>query len=425
MLDRTPKDARLWTARGVAQARLNQSVDSLASFREALKISPNYVPALQGAAQVAYSQHDPSAARLLRQIISNEPANATAHAMLGALAAESHECQTAVSEFAQAAPAIRQNSAALVQYGDCLLAVDRAREAAGIFRELLQLAPDSPAAKYKLALSLRYEGRASEAIELLRTIPSNSKVFNLLGECYAIQKDPESAKAALRKAIQWAPDEEQGYVDLGILYIEQKQPQSAVETANEGLHFLPASARLYTIRGAAYTWLNQPQRAAEDFEKAETLEPEQLYGSVGLSMLLRQDEHLSEAINILRRKIAERPNDATLTFLLADTFIRTGAGPGQASFDEAVKLLKRSIELNPQFEKARVSLGKLYVRASKPEDAAQQFREATRLDPNDRSALTQLVLLLRRTGRSEEAEAEAAKLKKLIAQGARWSLSPE
>jgi hypothetical protein len=46
------------------------------------------------------------------------------------------------------------------------------------------------------------------------------------------------------------------------------------------------------------------------------------------------------------------------------------------------------------------------------------------LDPKDRSALTQLVLLLRRTGRTREAEAAATELKKLVAEGTGPGLSP-
>jgi Flp pilus assembly protein TadD len=422
LLELNPADVQVWIARGVAQAQLNQPSESLFSFRRALEISPNSLSALKGAAQVAYSQHDPHASEWLQRIIVQDPKNVTAHAMLGSLAIESRDCQTAVGEFAQAGPAIQQNAAALFQYGDCLLTLNRPKEAVQAFGKLLALAPDNPAAKYKAALSLSRAGEMAAAIELLKSLPPNSKALNLLGECYLIEKDTDSARTALQKALQLSPIDEQSYVDLGILYIEQKQPRLAIEVANSGLRLLPNSPRLHTVRGAAYTWLNEVQRAAEDFEQADRLEPEQLYGSVGMSMLLRQDDHSAEAIQILRSKIDERPQDATLHFLLADTFIRAGAEPGQAQFDEAVRLLEKTVDLSPAFEKARVLLGKQYVRASRPQDAVQQFREAVRLDPHDRSALNQLFLLLHRTGKTAEAEATEEKLKKLIAEDAKSNL---
>lgn len=425
ILRRHPEDARIWTLRAIALGRMGKTSESPASFRHALDISPSYLPALRGAAEVAYSQHDPSAPDVVRRLLSKDPGNAIAHAMSGALAAESHDCRTAVAEFGSAGSVIQSNADALVQYGDCLLAEDRPEDAAGIYRRLLTMAPGNVAARYRLALSLRRANKIPAAIELLNGLPPDSKALNLLAECYIQQKEPASAVNALRRAIQIAPTDEQNYVDLGVLYIEQKEPRSAVETANEGLRQLPDSARIHAIRGAAYTWLNDPQRAAEDFDKADQFEPEQLYGSVGLSMLFRQNEHLPDAIRILRNKLAERPDDPTLNYLLADTLVRTGAEPGQPSFDEALALLKKSTALDPKFQKAQLALGKLYLRASLLDDAVRQFRIGTELDPNDRSALNQLILLLRQTGKNEEASAAAAKLRTLIAADRKSNPSPK
>jgi tetratricopeptide (TPR) repeat protein len=389
ILKQQPDDAQLWTLRGAALSQLGHPKEGLASFEKALAISPRYLPAIQGAA--------------------------TSHAMLGAMAAEGHNCPQAVEEFAKASSAMENNPDALMQYGTCQLSDGQAASAAATFQRLLSLRPDDPSAKYKLAVSLGSAGNTAEALGLLKTLPPNSKVLHLSADYYEKQNDPVSAIGALRQAVALAPDEEQNYVELGQLYIEQREPEGAVEVANQGLRHLPGSARLYTIRGAGYTWLNEPERAAADFDRAERLEPDQLYGAIGLTMLLRQDQQLPEAIRILRQKLSERPNDATLNYLLADTLIRTRVEPGQPGFDEAVSLLRKAVALQPQFDKARITLGKAYLQASRPHEAEEQFREAVRRNPHDRSALMQLVLLLRRNGKKEEAALWSAKLKELVA----------
>ncbi len=413
-LKERPHDPQMWTLRGAALARFREASKSLASFEQALANSPNYLPALQGAAQESYQLHSPEATGFLQRIIASDPTNQTAHAMLGGLAAESHDCRNAIKEFGEASSVIEGNADALMQYGSCQLSEGYAQEATKTLGRLIQLRPDDLSARYKLAVSLGGLHRTAEALALLKTLPPNSEVLNLSAEYYEREKDPKSAETALRQAIKAAPSEEQNYVDLGRLYIELRQPEKAVEVESEALNHIQSSARLYTMRGAAYTWLNDPEEAARDFERAEQLEPDQLYGSIGLSMLRRQDQRLPEAISILRSKVAERPNDATLNYLLADTMIRTGAAPGQALFEEAVSLFKKALLLQPGFQKARVSLGKAYLRAAKPADAEREFREAVRTDPRDRSALTQLVLLLRRNGKAEEAGMWAAKLKELV-----------
>ena len=406
-----PADVQVWTLRGVALARGRQDLESLASFNHALDVSPNYMPALQGAAQLAYARHERSASQFLKRIVDLDGKNMTAHAMLAGLAAESGDCPVAINEFREARSVVQTNADALMQYGDCELAEHQVKNAIETFRQILSLRPDEPSAKYKLAVAL---GDTTEALDLLKTLPANSQVLNLLAEYYAKRKDPESAVAALRQAIRLAPKDEQNYIDLGRIYIEQREPQQALQVENQALGEVPPSARLYVIRGAAYIWLNDSKHAEQDFAKADELEPEKLYGSVGMSMLFRQDQQLPEAIRILRQKLSERPSDATLNYLLADTLIRTGAEPGQPAFKEAVSLLNKTLLVEPGFQKAHVLLGKLYLRESRLEDAAKQLREAIRIDPHDRSAIYQLMLLFRRNGNTAEAGALAAKLKDLV-----------
>jgi tetratricopeptide (TPR) repeat protein len=414
LLRQSPDDVRLWTIRGAALAQLNRPKESLASFHRALHTSPDFLPALKGAAQVAYTQKDPAATQFLKRIVALDPDNPTAHAMLGAIAAESKDCHSAVPHFEKARYALQNNFPALIQFGNCLNVERQSNGAEKVFRQALTLKPRDPGASYKLALALRQTGNAPAAIDLLKTLPSDSHALNLLAECYQDQKNPQAASMMLRRAIALAPDEEQNYVDLGALYIEQQSPLLALDVANQGLRELPRSARLYTIRGAALTWLNEPDKAALDFEKADQLEPDQLYGSVGLSMLLRQTERLAQAVTILRQKLAERPNDATLNYLLADTLIRAGAEPKQPSFEEAIRLLRQSIELDPSLQRAYTTLGKLYLRAGKPEEAAAEFRRVVQINPRNRSALTQLLLVLRKLGKDGGANAAAQQLRLLI-----------
>src|SRR6187549_1123339 len=51
-LTRTPRDARVWTIRGIALDRLQRLPESLQSFERALAIDPQSRAALQGATEV-------------------------------------------------------------------------------------------------------------------------------------------------------------------------------------------------------------------------------------------------------------------------------------------------------------------------------------------------------------------------------------
>jgi cytochrome c-type biogenesis protein CcmH/NrfG len=49
-----PQSAQLWTLHGIAYSGAEREKEALASFRNTRKISPDYLPALEGAAQLEY-----------------------------------------------------------------------------------------------------------------------------------------------------------------------------------------------------------------------------------------------------------------------------------------------------------------------------------------------------------------------------------
>src|ERR1051326_2419244 len=51
-----PGNAQLWAMQGAAYAGQGQNKQALDSFRAALKLSPDYIPALQGAIQIEFGE---------------------------------------------------------------------------------------------------------------------------------------------------------------------------------------------------------------------------------------------------------------------------------------------------------------------------------------------------------------------------------
>lgn len=94
---------------------------------------------------------------------------------------------------------------------------------------------------------------------------------------------------------------------------------------------------------------------------------------------------LKRAENELNTVLANEPNEFHALNLLG--IIRAQ----QRREAEAETLLKRAIEIKPDFTSAHVSLGMLYVQMAKPDDAIPQFQEALRLDPERTDARSSLV----------------------------------
>ena len=85
-LERSPKNAQLWMLQGLAYFGQGDRKLALSSYQAALKIAPEYFPALEGAAQLEYEAGNGAAVPLLEHILRLRPDDATAHAMLAVLA---------------------------------------------------------------------------------------------------------------------------------------------------------------------------------------------------------------------------------------------------------------------------------------------------------------------------------------------------
>ena len=96
-LQQNPKNPQLWTLRGIALSSKGDKREALGAFRHALENSPDYLPALEGAAQIEYENGGKDAAALLQHILQLRPNEPTSHAMLAVLAYRRGDCAAAVA----------------------------------------------------------------------------------------------------------------------------------------------------------------------------------------------------------------------------------------------------------------------------------------------------------------------------------------
>src|SRR5579864_727052 len=140
-LQQSPGNAELWTMQGVAYAAQGEKKQALSSFRSALKISPDSIPALQGAAQIEYEAGNAAGIPLLQHVLRLRPGDATTNAMLAVLEYQEGNCKTAVQHFAAAIRLFESKPEGLHAYATCLVKLKRFDEAASVFQNSLALNP--------------------------------------------------------------------------------------------------------------------------------------------------------------------------------------------------------------------------------------------------------------------------------------------
>lgn len=417
LLDQHPRNHSLLTLQGIALSRVGRPREALAAYRQALHEAPDYLAALQGAAEIEFQQQDPRARARLEQVISVHSENPTAHAMLGVLAFERQNCPTAIRHFGKAAPTLAENTLVLWQYGQCLFQVREAKSAADVFRQLLNRDPTNAAVQFNLGLSLFEADLHPQAIAALTPLAARerpeSEVLSLLADAYQAGQQIPEALETLKRAVGLYPQQQRHYLDLANLCMEQEAHDLGLEILEAGIKNIPKSARLHGMRGVLLAQLSKFEEAEAEFTRATDLDPSRAPGRIGLSITLQQTGRLRESIPLLREQATREPYNAVVNTMLGRALIQTGELE-QTERAEARAALERAVEADPAFTSAWVELGKLHMKTGQFNEAISALEHAIAEAPDDRQAVYQLMLALRKAGRPEEARSLVKKLRAMI-----------
>ncbi|MDA5092546.1 tetratricopeptide repeat protein [Aliiroseovarius sp. KMU-50] len=195
------------------------------------------------------------------------------------------------------------------------------------------------------ALALNNNDRADEAIGELRALsgqfPERARIPTLLGEFLSRQDRHEEARVAFDHAIS--------------LF------QGEVST----------QWRVYFQRAIVLSKLDDWPAAEADFRKSLDLSPNQpnVLNYLGYSLVERR-EKLDEALGMIERAVAERPDSGYITDSLGWVYYRLGR------YDEAVKQMERAVELLPIDPILNDHLGDTYWAVGRKREAEFQWKRS-------------------------------------------------
>jgi tetratricopeptide (TPR) repeat protein len=395
-----PKDVKLWTLEGIALSHLGRDREALVAYNNALAISPDYLAALEGAAELEYKAGTARAVPLLNRILKVRPDEPTVHAMLAALSYKKHDCAAAVEHFQKSGQVLASQPAALKEYGACLMDLQKPDDALPIFEQILTLMPNDPHARYNLAVAQFTAQHSADALSTLQSLLEASDpdpdVLDLASAAYEETGDTPRAVNLLRQAIVASPRKVKYYVDFAALSYKHASFQVGVEMIDAGLTQLPKAAPLYIARGILYIQMGQLEKGQSDFEAANRLDPGQASAAVAEGLAQMQSSNLGQALKTVEAELKTHPSDAFLHYLKAEIISQGGPAVGTPEFNEAVKAASRAVQLQPDFPLARNVLGNLYLQSGQNEKAIEQCRAVLRENPSDQIAVYHLLLALRK-----------------------------
>jgi len=405
-LQASPGDSRLWAMRGAAYAGEGHKQEALVSFGMALKISPDYLPALEGAIQIEYEAGDPAAIPHLQHVLRLRPADATSHGMLAVLEYQQGSCAAAAIHFEKAGALFDSQPTGLNAYATCLVKLKQPDKAARVFQRVLALNPEDRRERRLLASVQLMAHQPQDALAtlgpLLEGNDPEAETLELAATAYEDNKETPKAVSTVRQAILLDPSNVNLYLDFANLCYAHDSFQVGIDVVSDGIGLQPKAAALYFARGVLYVQLAEYEKGQADFEKAYELDPSQSLSSAAQGLAAAQQNDLDRALAKIQASLARKPNDPILLYLQADILAEKGAAPGTPEFQTAMRSARQAIALQPTLGDARGVLAKLYLESGQYKEAAEECRKALSINPNDQATVYHLIQALRKTGDTRE-----------------------
>lgn len=417
-----PNRASVRNNYGAILLRMGRPSLAAAEFEKSLKLDPNQPNALANLAQIRFaggtSDDLRASSELFKRAFTIKPDVEIARALTAiALRLKDPAASTYYQKYA-AALAMESGTfahvpAARAELGAALFEAGMLQEAEAELSAAVKLNPADTDSVVRLARvylarkDLPAAGRTLEASVARGNDPA--PVYALLAEVYEQSGHVENAIPAMRLAIQRDPKSEKNRFAYAVLLTNTNAPGAAVIRLEESLQMFPASSRLWFALGFANFRLDKNEEAERALRKAIELDPKFAAAFAYLGLIRARTGAYGEAISLYESALKADRKLAVVHHLIASAMLQ------QTNADARIieTHLRQSVEMDPAFMPARLSLGKLFMRSQRWTEAASEFEQVIKLDPNVPDGYYQLGLAYGRLKRTAEAQSAMATFKRL------------
>ncbi len=222
-------------------------------------------------------------------------------------------------------------------------------------------------------------GRYELSIATYKQVPSGHPEYYAaeMGRAEALRRaaKPDAAAEVLEQLVQDFPTLPQISIGLGDLLRQQEDYVGAVAAYDSALGNMPEASGsrwfLYYARGISYERLSEWPKAEADFRASLELRPDspQVLNYLGYSLIEKEDK-LDEALGMIERAVAARPDSGYIVDSLGWVLYRLGR------YSEAVGHMERAVELMPVDPVVNDHLGDVYWAVGRQREAEFQWKRA-------------------------------------------------
>lgn len=305
--------------------------------------------------------------------------------------------------------------------GEILLAKNQFNEALAAFQQAVLVAPKDGDIYYNIArIQLGLGNTAAQASAAEEAIKKNTQMlgdaYYLLGDAQQKQKNNAGALESYQRAIAAKPLSYQAYRNSADIYRSESRFTEAIEISKRALLLYPTDGSIYTDLSWYYSLADRHEEAVQAALSGIKYLPQQYMAFTNLCRAYNDTKQYPGAIVACNNALRLNPTDGETYFYLARAYDLSGrtadatkayakAVTGMVEFtrnnpdysdgfyllgnayfsdnqvDKAIEAYNKCLDLNPRFAKARLNLGRAYIRNKNKAGATNQMNELLKIDP--------------------------------------------
>ncbi|MFH1995937.1 MAG: tetratricopeptide repeat protein [Candidatus Omnitrophota bacterium] len=305
---------------------------------------------------------------------------------------------------------------ALANLADLLVVQEKVAEAAYVYERLIEKGEDSYLLHFNLGVIYFRIGRLDDAItelkqaaamkgdyaeayiglamlyetkedlpaaveqyeKVLKVDPLNIKAYYSLGRIYAVMGKPSDAVHQYELLIALNPGKLDPYVEWANIYLKQKKAVEAVSVLEKAVEAGIVDPDLFLALGFSAAQAKQDEKALGNYWRAVELNPDDAKAHFYLGSFYERRKKKDLAIKEFREAIRLDASFAEAYNYLGYLFVEGGE-----NLDEAIFLIRKALEIEPNNGAYVDSLGWGYFRKGMVDEAIEQLDRAVTLEPND------------------------------------------
>lgn len=261
--------------------------------------------------------------------------------------------------------------------------------AASAFEKALEINPKYRDARIKLGITHTYLGNLEEALSHLSSVlndfPDYADLHYYMGIIHSSRDEPKKAVSFFRRSLEINPSFIDARFRLGIVLCRVERYNEALDELEEAHRLDPGNRNLRTVLKVLRKMIREPEQGPQEVSRM-------------LQWILGDKEMISRSIRQSNKHIQIIPNFSELL-----STVKSFPDEDISIYEGVIPLIKDTISENPDYPDFYSSLGSLYFKVRRFEQAENAFKKALDINPEYLQARFNLFRTFKAKGELEAA----------------------